>query len=125
MKYNKEAEKQGKHLRIIYTRVLERGLSKCVSYLIKDKNDSKERFLDFVETIRRPIEKAEVVALDNEYYNGLQKLITSILTLKDREFDYEETARDIVRTANGLQKIQRVRNTRRDKHKKKKFDDGY
>ena len=125
MKYNKEEEKQGKHLRIIYTRVLERGLSKCVSYLIKDKNDSKERFLEFIETIRRPIEKAEVVALDNEYYNGLQKLITSILTLKDREFDYEETARDIVRTANGLQKIQRVRNTRRDKHKKKKFDDGY
>ena len=124
MKYDKE-EKQGKHLRIIYTRVLERGLSKCVSYLIKDKNDSKERFLDFVETIRRPIEKAEVVDLDNEYYNGLQKLMASILTLKEREFDYEETSRDIVRTANGLQKIQRVRNTRRDKHKKKKFDDGY
>ncbi len=124
MKYDKE-EKQGKHLRIIYTRALERGLSKCVSYLIKDKNDSKERFLDFVETIRRPIEKAQVVPLDNEYYNGLQKLMESILTLKDREFDYEETARDIVRTANGLQKIQRQRNTRRDKHKKKKFDDGY
>ena len=125
MKYNKEEEKQGKHLRIIYTRVLERGVSKCVSYLSKEKNDSKERFLEFIETIRKPIEKAEVVALDNEYYNGLQKLIESILTLKDREFDYEEIARDIVRTANGLQKIQRVKNTRRDKHKKKKFDDGY
>ena len=124
MKYEKE-EKQGKHLRIIYTRVLERGLSKCVSYLIKDKNNSKERFLDFVETIRRPIEKAEVVPLDNEYYNGLQKLMESILTLKDREFDYEETARDIVRTANRLQKIQRQRNSKSDKHKKRKFDDGY
>ena len=124
MKYEKE-EKQGKHLRIIYTRVLERGLSKCVSYLIKDKNDSKERFLDFVETIRKPIEKAEVVPLDNEYYNGLQKLMESILTLNDREFDYEETARDIVRTANGLQKIQRQRNSKSDKHKKRKFDDGY
>lgn len=125
MKYNKDEEKQAKHLRIIYTRVLERGLSKCVSYLIKDKNDSKERFLEFIETIRKPIEKAEKVNLDNEYYNGLQKLVESILTLKDREFDYEETARDIVRTANGLQKIQRVKNTRRDKHKKKKFDDGW
>jgi len=124
LKYDKE-EKQGKHLRIIYTRVLERGLSKCVSYLIKDKNDSKERFLDFIETIRKPIEKAEIVNLDNEYYNGLQKLMESILTLKDREFDYEKVRADIVRTANGLQKIQRQRNTRRDKHKKKKFDDGY
>ena len=124
MKYEKE-EKQGKHLRIIYTRVLERGLSKCVSYLIKDKNDSKERFLDFVETIRRPIEKAEVVPLDNEYYNGLQKLMESILTLKEREFNYEETARDIVRTANRLQKIQRQRNSKSYKHKKRKFDDGY
>ena len=124
MKYEKE-EKQGKHLRIIYTRVLERGLSKCVSYLIKDKNDSKERFLEFIETIRKPIEKAEVVPLDNEYYNGLQKLMESILTLKEREFDYEETARDIVRTANGLQKIQRQRNSKSDKHKKRKFDDGW
>ncbi len=124
MKYDKE-EKQDKHLRIIYTRVLERGLSKCVSYLIKDKNDSKERFLDFIETIRKPIEKAQVVPLDNEYYNGLQKLIESILTLKDREFDYEETTREILRKANGLQKLQRIKTKRKEKHKKKKFDDGY
>ena len=95
--------------------MLERGLSKCVSYLIKDKNDSKERFLDFIETIRKPIEKAEVVPLDNEYYNGLQRIIEFILALKDREFDYEEVSRDIVRTANGLQKIQRQRNNRSEK----------
>ena len=124
MIYDKE-EKREKHLRIIYTRVLERGLSKCVSYLNKEENDSKERFLEFVESIRKPIEKVEKVALDNTYYNGLEKLIDSILTLKDREFDYQESARDILKKANGLQKLQRVKNRKRDKHKKKKFDDGW
>jgi hypothetical protein len=118
-------EKQNRHLRIIYTRVLERGLSKCVSYLSKDDHDDKDRFLAFVENIRKPIEKAQKVSLDNTYYNSLEKLVESILTLKDREFDFDETTRYILRSANGLQKIQRERNIRKDKHKKKKFDDGY
>jgi hypothetical protein len=118
-------EKQQRHLRIIYTRVLERGLSKIVSYLSKDDHDDKERFLAFVENIKKPILKAQKVSLDNEYYNSLERLVESILTLKDKEFDFDETSRDILRSANGLQKIQRQRNIRKDKHKKKKFDDGY
>ena len=118
-------EKQQRHLRIIYTRVLERGLSKIVSYLSKDDHDDKERFLAFVENIKKPILKAQKVSLDNEYYNSLERLVESILTLKDKEFDFGETSRDILRSANGLQKIQRQRNIRKDKHKKKKFDDGY
>ena len=119
------AEKEAKHLRIIYTRVLERGVSKVVSYLNKDENSDKERFLSFIETIRKPIEKAQVVPLDNTYYNGVEKLMQTILSLKDKAFDFEETRRDIVRTANGLQKIQRQRNSKKEKHKKKKFDDGW
>jgi hypothetical protein len=118
-------EKQQRHLRIIYTRVLERGLSKIVSYLSKDDHDDKERFLAFVENIKKPILKAQKVSLDNEYYNSLERLVESILTLKDKEFDFDETSRDILRSANGLQKIQRQRNIRKDKHKKRKFDDGY
>ena len=118
-------EKQQRHLRIIYTRVLERGLSKIVSYLSKDDHDDKERFLAFVENIKKPILKAQKVSLDNEYYNSLERLVESILTLKDKEFDFDEASRDILRSANGLQKIQRQRNIRKDKHKKRKFDDGY
>jgi hypothetical protein len=118
-------ERQNRHLRIIYTRVLERGLSKCVSYLSKDDHDDKDRFLAFVENIKKPIQKAQKVSLDNEYYNSLERLVESILTLKDKEFDYEETKQDILRSANRLQKIQRQKNTKRDKHKKSKFDDGY
>lgn len=118
-------DKHDRHLRIIYTRVLERGLSKSVSYLLKEEHDNKEKFLSFVDSISKPIQKAEKVPLDNEYYDGLEKLVESILSLKDKTFDFEETKREILRTANGLQKIQRQRNSRKEKHKKKKFDDGY
>ena len=116
--------KHDRHLRIIYTRVLERGLSKCVSYLLKDEHDDKKKFLAFVKSITKPIQKVERVPLDNEYYNGLERLVESIMTLEEKEFDFDETRRDILRSANGLQKIQRQRNTRKEKHKKKKFEDG-
>ena len=118
-------EKNEKHLRIIYTRVLERGISKCVSYLLKEEHDDKKKFLAFVEQISKPIQKVQKVDLDNEYNNKMQKLMEFIMALKDKEFDLEETRRDIIRTANGLQKIQRQRNNRKEKHKKRKFDDGY
>jgi len=124
MLYNKE-EKHEKHLRIIYTRYLERGVSKCVSYLLKEEHDDKEKFLTFVESVAKPILKAQKVPLDNSYYNGLETLMESLMTLKDREFDLEETRRDVLRRANGLQKILREKNSRKEKHKKKKFEDGY
>jgi hypothetical protein len=118
-------EKHNRHLRIIYTRVLERGLSKCVSYLLKEENDNKEKFLSFIDTIKKPILKATKVSLDNEYYNLLEKLVFSILELKDKEFELEDIRANIIRNANALQKIQRKRNNTKDKHKKKKFEDGY
>jgi hypothetical protein len=118
-------KQQNRHLRIIYTRLLERGLSKCVSYLLKEEHDDKEKFLSFIEHIAKPIQKAQKVPLDNRYYNNLEQLVESIMHLKDKTFDFEETRREILRTANGLQKIQRERNSKKEKHKKKKFEDGY
>ncbi len=120
-----EHNKHEKHLRIIYTRVLERGLSKCVSYLLKEENHDKEQFAAFIKTISKPIQKAQKVALDNAYYHALEKLMESIMILPEKAFDFEESKNEILRAANGLQKIQRQRNKKSDKHKKKKFDDGY
>jgi hypothetical protein len=120
-----EDKHQNRHLRIIYTRLLERGVSKCVSYLLKEEHDDKEKFLAFIENIAKPIQKAQKVPLDNSYYNGLEQLMESIIHLKDKTFDFEETRRNILRTANGLKKIQRERNRKKEKHKKKKFNDGY
>ena len=120
-----EDKHQNRHLRIIYTRLLERGVSKCVSYLLKEEHDDKEKFLAFIENIAKPIQKAQKVPLDNAYYNGLEQLMESIIHLKDKTFDFEETRRNILRTANGLKKIQRERNRKKEKHKKKKFNDGY
>jgi len=118
-------KQQSRHLRIIYTRLLERGLSKCVSYLKKEENDDKEAFLTFVARISKPIQKAKKVPLDNSYYNALEHLMQSVMTLPQREFELEETRAEILSTANSLQKILRQRSKSKEKHKKKNFDDGY
>lgn len=117
-------EKNNKHLRIIYTRLLERGVSKCVSYLKKEENDNKEKFLAYIESISKPINKAKKVPLDNSYYNALERLMETIMMLKEKEFDLEETRQEVLRTANGLQKMLRQKNSKKEKHKKKKFEDG-
>ncbi len=118
-------EKHAKHIRIIYTRALERMLSKCVSYLLKEEHNDKEKFLAFIENIRSPVDKAQTIALDNSYYKMLESLIKEILSLKDKTFDFDEMKRYILRSANALQKIQRERNSKKEKHKKRKFEDGY
>ncbi len=114
-------ERGKKHLLIIYTRVLERFISKCVSSLSKE-NSNKDNFLILLERISKPLEDIERVDLDNEYYNGVEKLVDYIQNIPLKEFNFEEEQRYILRTANGLQKIKRKRNRKKDKHKKRDFD---
>ncbi len=119
-----QIDKHQRHLRIIYTRVLERGISKCVSYLSKEENSDKGKFIDFIESIKKPILKAQKVPLGNDYYKGIEELMYSILNLPNTEFDLDESKNDILRSANGLQKLKRKKNSKKPKHKKMKFDDG-
>jgi len=114
-------ERGKKYLLIIYTRLLERFISKCVSSLSKD-NSTKENFLTLIERISKPFEDLQKVPLDSEYYNGVEKLVEYIRNIPLKEFDFEEEQRYILRTANGLQKIKRKRNNKKDKHKKRDFD---
>ncbi len=117
----RQTERGKKHLLIIYTRVLERFISKCVGSLSKESS-TKENFLVLLERISKPFEDLEKVPLDSEYYNGVERLVEYIRNIPLKEFDFEETKLYILRTANGLQKIKRKRNNKKDKNKKRDFD---
>ena len=117
-------QKHQKHLRIIYTRVIERGVGKCVNFLNEKDECNKKSFLELLSTIEKSIKKVTKVPLDNNYYKGLEELMEEILELQKKEFDCEETSLMIHRRANSLQKLKRIKNTKKTKHKKQIFDDG-
>ncbi len=117
-------DKDDRHLRIIYTRVLERSISKCVSFLSKEENSDKDKFLHFIKTIQKTVDKAQKVPLDNEYYKGLEKLWTKSCDINEDEFDLDEFRQNFTREANRLQKLKRVKNKKREKHKLSRFEDG-
>ncbi len=117
-------KREDRHLRIIYTRVLERTLSKTVSYLQNEQNNDKDKFISFIEVLDKAYQKCQKVPLDSEYYNSLEKLVLIILNLPKKEFNLDETRIEITREANRLKKLQRVKKRKRDKHRKREFDDG-
>jgi len=117
-------DKHQRHLRIIYTRVLERGVGKCVNYLNTNEECDKDNFLQLLEQIDKSIQKVAKVPLDNNYYKGIEELIEDILELQKKEFDCDEVSLMIHRRANSLQKLKRIKNSKKTKHKKQIFDDG-
>jgi hypothetical protein len=117
-------DKHQRHQRIIYTRVLERGVGKCVNYLNTNEECKKDNFLQLLSTIEKSIQKVTKVPLDNNYYKGLEELMGEILELQKKEFDCEEVSLMIHRQANSLQKLKRVKNSKKTKHKKDIFEDG-
>ena len=119
-----KSEKHQRHLRIIYTRVIERGVGKCVNFLNKNQENTKDHFLELLEKIDKSIQKVVKVPLENSYYKGMEELMEDILNLQKKEFDFDEVSSMIHRRANSLQKLKRIKNSKKTKHKKQIFEDG-
>ncbi len=117
-------KREDRHLRIIYTRVLERTLSKVVSFFQNNETADKKKFSNLLKELQKRYDKATPVPLDSDYYSSLEKLVLTILNLVNKEFDIDEVGMDIVREANRLKKSKRVRKLKREKHRKREFEDG-
>ncbi len=116
--------KQDRHLRIIYTRVLERGLNRCVAYFLNEALPQEDKILQIASQIREKLDKVQKVPLDSDYYKALETLVEKILSLQASSFDPIEIQNTILRQANHLQKQKRLKNRKREKHKKSRFEDG-
>ncbi len=116
--------KHERHLRIIYTRVLERGLNRCVAYLLNEANPQEEKILQITSQIRKKLDSVQKVPLDSDYYKALEQLVHKLLNLQAGSFDPQEIQSAILRQANLLQKQKRLKNRKREKHKNSRFEDG-
>lgn len=104
-----------------YTRELERYLNRIVSY-IKKENLDKQKFSDYVDEIFKPFDGIKKVLLTSEYLKTLEQFVEYTANLPHSEYDMDMIQKDILHRANGLQKIKRVRNFTKDKHKGQKYE---
>ena len=118
-------KKQNKIIRLKYIRVLEKFLTRSVALL---KNDSFEldNFKINIDRYYDEIKKVKSVRLDSEY---LKKLIAFVnLTLEktqNHSDDFEIEKQLLLKEANLLHKEKNKTSYKKDKHKKRLFDDGY
>jgi len=120
-KVSNKREDNTKRLR--YIRVLERFTSSIVNYLSKVDEATKETFDKKVDNNRRYLDRIEKIALYKGEFNELEKLVEKIIHYREHDGDIEEIKKDILYSANQIEKSVNQRQYKKDKHSSSKFKD--
>ena len=114
-----------KTIRLRYIRLLEKFSTKTVTLLKYDNFDLelyKKAILKSYETLQ----KTKTVPLYNEYPSKLREFAQLVLdTLENHSKDFESEKGQLLKEYNLLQKLKNKGSYKKDKHKHKKFNDGY
>jgi len=125
-----------KTIRLRYIRVLEKFITKAIS-LLKYDNFDKELFKKATIKAFNELEKTKSVVLYNEYPIAVKNLAQHIMNcidthtskeendFSDKIHDFENEKASILKQANLLAKLKNNNRYKKDKHKNKKFNDGY
>ena len=123
-----------KTIRLRYIRVLEKFVTKAIS-LLKYDNFDKELFKKATIKAFNELEKTKSCDLYSEYPLAVKKLTLHIMHCIDshtnkeedqtQENNFEEEKASILKEANLLAKLKNNNRYKKDKHKHKKFNDGY
>ena len=94
--------------------------------LLKDENFQIEKFKKQVEDNYLQLKNVKVVRLNSEYLTKLLEYTNLILYCIDNYTgNFEEQKELLLKEANLLHKEKNKSNYKKDKHKSKKFNDGY
>jgi len=111
--------------RIKYIRVLEKFFKRNISLLrLEEFNFDlyKQRMIKNFDELQ----KSEAVDLNSNYLVGLKRHIDNIMQfVHNPSENTEEQKQTLLKEANLLLKDKNQSNYKKDKHKHKKFDDGY
>ena len=114
-----------KQLRIRYIRVLEKFFTRTVSLLKLenfDYNLFKERTLKNYEDMNR----TKTMDVHSPYLTSLKNFVNLTLQyIHTHSDDFKVERETLLKEANLLQKEKNKNSYKKDKHKNKKFDDGY
>ncbi len=110
-----------KYERTKYTRELERYLNRIVRF-VSTKDFTHDEFESYVDEIFKPFEDIKKILLENEYYKKLEEFVEYSANLPTQQLDSDEVKNLIQHRANQLQKVKRVKNFTKNKHKGKRFE---
>ena len=115
-----------KTVRLRYIRILEKFSTKTVT-LLKLEDFDFELYKKAILKTYESLQKAQSVPLYNEYPSALRDFVQLVLdTLdSDREKFDDEVRPFLLKEYNLLQKLKNKGSYKKDKHKHKKFNDGY
>ena len=114
-----------KTIRLRYIRVLEKFITRTISLLKKEQFDF-ELYKKAIEKNYLELKKTPSIELYNEYPKALQSLSQFILdSLTNHSEDFSNEKNQILKQSNLLEKLKNNNRYKKDKHKKKKFHDGY
>ncbi len=114
-----------KTIRLRYIRVLEKFNTKTIS-LLKYDNFDIELYKKATLKAYEELKKAKTCELYSEYPVAVKNLAQAILdTLHNHSEDFEKEKALILKQSNLLEKLKNNNRYKKDKHKKKKFNDGY
>lgn len=114
-----------KTIRLRYIRVLEKFITKAIS-LLKYDNFDVELFKKATLKSYHELKKTPTIDLYNEYPMALKNLAQIIVnTLDNHSKDFASEKALVLKESNLLAKLKNNNRYKKDKHKHKKFTDGY
>ena len=120
-----QKEVNEKTIRLRYIRVLEKFNTKAIT-LLKYDNFDIELYKKATLKAYNELQKSKTCDLYNEYPVAVKNLAQTILdTLHDHSEDFETEKALILKKFNLLEKLKNNNRYKKDKHKKKQFNDGY
>lgn len=120
-----QREVNEKTVRLRYIRVLEKFNTKAIKLLKYDDFDL-ELFKKATIKSYDELKKARTCSLYSEYPVAVKNLANIIInTLENHTKDFEEEKALILKQSNLLAKLKNNNSYKKDKHTKKKFNDGY
>jgi hypothetical protein len=129
-----QKEVNEKTIRLRYIRVLEKFVTKAIS-LLKYDNFDKELFKKATIKAFEELQKTKSCDLYSEYPVAVRNLTLHIMQCIDNDSqedqfetkpnNFEEGKASILKQANLLAKLKNNNRYKKDKHKNKKFNDGY
>lgn len=114
-----------KQERIRYIRVLEKFFTRTVS-LLKLENFDVELFKERTKKNYKDLRRVKEVPLHSPYLSSLTNFLNKTLHyIEHHTDDFEDERSTLLKDANLIQKEKKQNTYKKDKHKNKKFDDGY
>ncbi len=109
--------------RLRYIRVLERFTSSITNYLTKVDEPTKEVFNKKVDNNRRYLDRIEKIALYKGEFNELEKLVEKIVLYRESDKEIDVIKKDLLYSANQIEKSVNQRQYKKDKHTSSQFKD--